>query len=76
MAAESAEAARTRLRWAVNVSAWQPLDGARGDEWRFLAALLPPVRRVAAVRRTSRLSRCRARVAGRRGSVRQVCVCG
>lgn len=44
MAGESAETARTRLRWAVNTSAWQPQGGADGEEWRFLAALLPQAR--------------------------------
>ena len=32
------------LRWAVNVGAWLPSGGAEGDEWRFLAGLLPAVR--------------------------------
>ena len=44
MEAESAGAARARLRWAVNTTAWQPQGEAAGDEWRFLLALLPAVR--------------------------------
>ena len=44
MAAEHPEAARARLRWAVNIGAWQPCGGAEGPEWRFLASLLPTVR--------------------------------
>jgi hypothetical protein len=55
MAGESAETARTRLRWAVNTSAWQPQGGADGEEWRFLAALLPQAR--------ARLRRAAARCA-------------
>lgn len=42
--AEEPEAARARLRWAVNVGAWEPLGGAEGQEWRFLTGLLPAVR--------------------------------
>ena len=45
MLAEDCEATRAaRLRWAVNVGAWQPCGGAEGPEWRFLTSLLPPVR--------------------------------
>ena len=44
MPAEHPDAARARLRWAVNVAAWQPSGGAEGLEWRFLAGLLPAVR--------------------------------
>ena len=52
MHAEQPEASRARLRWAVNVGAWQLCGGAEGSEWRFLESLLPTVRsRVRRVRR-------------------------
>ena len=55
MPAEHPEAARARLRWAVNIGAWQPCGGAEGSEWRFLESLLPPVRpRVRRVRQRAK----------------------